>query len=206
MNAIRVWSVLGLVLLSPCVAYCCSCGELSPEEAFQSADAVFVGEVVRVERILERQDQNDAQGNPIYLQKVLTYFQVKDLWKGIETPMTTLSGIENNTCHYAFAEDQTYLVYANKSAESDTLTTTICQLTKVYSDALMAGEIAVWAPQERVKDADFDNSGLIDFKDFLLFVAAFGGTDSRFDLFPDGQVNFADFVKFAKWFGAPAPN
>lgn len=49
--------------------------------------------------------------------------------------------------------------------------------------------------------ADFDDSGRVDYSDFLLFAAAFGSTDPRFDLDDDGNVAFSDFVRFAFLFG-----
>ncbi len=49
--------------------------------------------------------------------------------------------------------------------------------------------------------ADFDDSGRVDFSDFLLFAGAFGSTDPRFDLDDDGNVGFSDFVRFAFLFG-----
>ena len=53
-------------------------------------------------------------------------------------------------------------------------------------------------------NADFNNDGAIDFRDFLLFAERFGARRSdphfnaRFDLFPDGVINFADFVLFVE--------
>ncbi len=53
-------------------------------------------------------------------------------------------------------------------------------------------------------DADFDNDGIVGFRDFLLFAEHFGshiGQDryhSEFDILPDGQINFADFVLFTE--------
>ncbi len=54
---------------------------------------------------------------------------------------------------------------------------------------------------------DFDNSGVVDFPDFLLFVAKFGSRqgdekyDDRFDLDGDGEIGFGDFVNFVANFG-----
>ena len=54
---------------------------------------------------------------------------------------------------------------------------------------------------------DFDNSGNVDFTDFLLFVGAFGsregqeGYDTKYDLNSDGEIGFADFLIFANSFG-----
>lgn len=53
-------------------------------------------------------------------------------------------------------------------------------------------------------DADFDGSGLVDFRDFLLFAEHFGSEfgDNRYndtyDIVPDGTINFADFVLFTE--------
>ena len=55
--------------------------------------------------------------------------------------------------------------------------------------------------------ADFDESGVVDFTDFLLFVSAFGTRegqekyDANYDLNGDGEIGFADFLIFASSFG-----
>ena len=60
---------------------------------------------------------------------------------------------------------------------------------------------------EQVPNPDFDNSGVVDFPDFLLFVARFGARqgdekyEDRFDLDGDGEIGFGDFVNFAANFG-----
>lgn len=51
---------------------------------------------------------------------------------------------------------------------------------------------------------DFDNSGRVDFPDFLLFAGAFGSTEAQFDLDDDGKVAFGDFLIFAGQFGKRA--
>ena len=54
---------------------------------------------------------------------------------------------------------------------------------------------------------DVDNSGRVDFADFLLFVAAFGASagapeyDARMDLSSDSVIDFADFLLFVPVFG-----
>jgi len=53
-------------------------------------------------------------------------------------------------------------------------------------------------------DADFDNDGLVNFRDFILFAEHFGSQlgderyDPEFDLIPDNNINFADFVLFTE--------
>ena len=55
--------------------------------------------------------------------------------------------------------------------------------------------------QVAVSDTDFDGDGRIDFDDFFMFAAAFGGTDPVFDLNKSGRVDFDDFFIFATDFG-----
>ena len=53
---------------------------------------------------------------------------------------------------------------------------------------------------------DFDNSGSVDFPDFLFFVGKFGAQlgednfDSRCDLDANGVIDFSDFLAFAQAF------
>ena len=56
---------------------------------------------------------------------------------------------------------------------------------------------------------DFDNDGLVGFRDFLLFAERFGSHrgdsifDSLFDLDADGSVGFSDFLIFVSFFSPP---
>ena len=58
------------------------------------------------------------------------------------------------------------------------------------------------------RKSDFDNSGAVDFGDFISFAIAFGtragdvAFEPVFDLDEDGQVGFGDFLAFASTFGA----
>lgn len=52
---------------------------------------------------------------------------------------------------------------------------------------------------------DFDDSGLVDFNDFLLFVSSYGTLDSRYDLNNNGVVDFPDFLLFVSEFGNRSP-
>ncbi len=55
--------------------------------------------------------------------------------------------------------------------------------------------------------SDFNSDGKVDFDDFFLFAAAFGGRKGdpgfaeKFDLNGDGGANFDDFFMFAADFG-----
>ena len=50
-------------------------------------------------------------------------------------------------------------------------------------------------------DCDFNNSGKVDFADFIAFSQGYGTTQTQFDLNGDGAVNFRDFVIFAQFYG-----
>ncbi len=49
--------------------------------------------------------------------------------------------------------------------------------------------------------SDFDGNGVIEFADFLLFVSAFGSSESQFDIDGNGSVDFPDFLMFVSVFG-----
>ena len=49
--------------------------------------------------------------------------------------------------------------------------------------------------------SDFNKDGTIDFADFLLFVSAFGSSDSKYDIDGNGAVDFPDFLLFVQVFG-----
>jgi arylsulfatase A-like enzyme len=72
------------------------------------------------------------------------------------------------------------------------------------SSILLVAVIALLVPctlNAQPSSADFDNSGLVDFNDFLLFVAAFGSSDAAFDLDGSALVDFNDFLIFSAAFG-----
>ncbi len=50
-------------------------------------------------------------------------------------------------------------------------------------------------------DCDFNNSGKVDFADFIAFSQGYGTTQPQFDLNGDGAVNFRDFIVFAQFYG-----
>ena len=50
-------------------------------------------------------------------------------------------------------------------------------------------------------DCDFNNSGKVDFADFIAFSQGYGTNQTQFDLNGDGAVNFRDFIIFAQFYG-----
>ena len=65
----------------------------------------------------------------------------------------------------------------------------------------MIQSVAPGLPQIDFAASDFDGNGRVGFSDFLLFVQAFGSTNSTFDLDESGAVDFTDFLVFATAFG-----
>ena len=57
------------------------------------------------------------------------------------------------------------------------------------------------APPVSSLAGDFDNNGVVDFSDFLVFAGAFGTTSATEDLDNSGHVDFSDFLIFAGNFG-----
>ena len=49
-------------------------------------------------------------------------------------------------------------------------------------------------------DIDFDSNGVIDERDFKALTQAFGTNQLRYDLRPDGKVDFQDLLVFVKAF------
>ena len=49
-------------------------------------------------------------------------------------------------------------------------------------------------------DIDFDRNGVIDQRDFQALIQAFGTNQLRYDLHPDGKVDFQDFLIFVTAF------
>ena len=60
-------------------------------------------------------------------------------------------------------------------------------------------------PAKSTAFPDFDDNGIVDFADFLLFVSHFGKAEERYDLNTDGQVDFSDFLIFVSHFGKKDP-
>ena len=68
-------------------------------------------------------------------------------------------------------------------------------LAGAASDGGVIGALPVALP------GDFNGDGAVDFRDFFLFVDAFGTTDPDFDLDDSGRVDFDDFFLFVDNFG-----
>ncbi|MDP6777155.1 MAG: DUF362 domain-containing protein [Candidatus Latescibacteria bacterium] len=114
--------------------------------------------------------------------------------------------LEDNGCtttSYASHIDTAASVY--RLGTNDPSQMDVVRLTNPTSQSSPPVEIDV--DPARVRLADFDGSGKVDFSDFVEFARGFGtsegdaGFNSKFDLDGNGSVGFNDFVQFAQLFG-----
>ncbi len=80
---------------------------------------------------------------------------------------------------------------------------------------VIASYLWTWLPLAHASQSsplpDFDQNGIVDLPDFLLFVEHFGTSrgdetyEDRFDLDSDGAIEFSDFLIFASNFGKTVP-
>ncbi len=87
----------------------------------------------------------------------------------------------------------------------------MAKLFRVHLQTFMIILVALLIqPLSAAPSPDFDESGAVDFIDFLLFVSAFGSRegqekyDAKYDLNGDGAIGFGDFLLFVSDFGRPA--
>ena len=82
--------------------------------------------------------------------------------------------------------------------------------------AVFASSLWVWLPLAHASQCrplpDFDENGVVDISDFLLFVGKFGSKqgdetyEDRFDLDGNGTVDISDFLIFVNDFGKASPD
>jgi hypothetical protein len=157
--ALSVLTVLGVVVLYPpeC-AHACSCAmppgsqKERAERALSDSEAVFSGEVVRIDRPSgPMQSSGDLETDT---------FRVLESWKGpeggtleVKTPVADMS------CGYPFEEGREYLVYASEKPQS--LEVYLCGETKPLSKA--KEDLAALGEGEKPEndDALTDTSGVL---------------------------------------------
>ena len=116
-------AVIAVLMVNP-IANACKCAPPPPpKEALLRADAVFVGTISRVERIVQG-------GQLIGLRATFT---VTRYWKGITTPIVTVTTPPApSICGFDFKTEQSYLIYA--SGAGTEFSTNICTRTKLIRD------------------------------------------------------------------------
>jgi hypothetical protein len=136
----------GAWFVFPNTAHACSCvADYSHEQAFDDAEAVFVGRVLAIDehRGFARQLLRTIpflDNRPSYRSVA---FHVTERWKGVDTNLVTVAtGFGGGDCGFLFAEGETYLVYAHDGDfYGEELATGICSHTEVLrhsEDAITA--------------------------------------------------------------------
>ena len=123
-------------------AYACSCAGVPLERQIKTSDAVFSGEVTRIEP-----DERASDVFPPSLGRVT--FDVKESWKGVsgESVVVYGHGLEAS-CGIEFDESRSYLVYAYRSDRGGegSLQTGLCDSTKPLKQA--EDDLLVLGPPE----------------------------------------------------------
>ena len=125
-------ALLGLALpgvpgpLGASRARACSCAARTPEQAFESASAVFEGQVTGIERSKAGPDG----GAP----ELLVTLRVVRAWKGVDhEQVTVLTAGDEAACGYRFQDGKSYLVYAPPGEPH--LRVSLCSRTRPAAEA-----------------------------------------------------------------------
>ncbi|MEQ9368700.1 MAG: protease complex subunit PrcB family protein [Coleofasciculus chthonoplastes F3-SA18-01] len=118
-----------LFIISAESAQACSCMRATPEQHFESANAVFSGRVVNV-----LTPRRTSQRRQLSLPQKRVMFEVSEVWKGQERRrLMVMTSDSSASCGFNFTEGKSYLVYASRS--DNRLTTSLCSGTKLLSQA-----------------------------------------------------------------------
>jgi hypothetical protein len=127
--------MLVLQLRQPGAAYACLCQSPGPEAEFDSADAVFQGEVVAIERL------NQYEAN--------VTFDVSKGWKGSYKTMVIRQGSAGSCSYYGFVKGREYIVFASDDWSRNSpgaLDTSVCGYTDEVSERMLA-ELKLLQPE-----------------------------------------------------------
>ena len=121
-----VIAVLGVVfLLPPQCASACQCTMPAEKPTLADSEAVFSGEVVRIDRPSPFKSGADLETDT---------FQVSEVWKGPEQrTLEVHTALFGASCGYPFKEGQEYLVYAYTGKRG--LEVDLCNGTQPLSEA-----------------------------------------------------------------------
>ncbi|MEQ8756561.1 MAG: protease complex subunit PrcB family protein [Coleofasciculus sp. G1-WW12-02] len=118
-----------LFIISAESAQACRCLPSTPDQHFESANAVFSGRVVNV--VTPRQNSTRPEFSS---QQKRVMFEVAEVWKGEERRRLMVMTPESSaSCGFNFVEGEYYLVYASISDKN--LTTSLCSGTKLLTQA-----------------------------------------------------------------------
>ena len=124
---VGVFGLIITIVSVPKQVHACSCAAFgSTEEAYEAADAVFVGEVSNFE----------ARGNGIENRDI--EFSITKVFKGgTDAEQTLQTPSDSAACGYEFTKGEKYLVFANRWGDETVgpLTVSLCSMTQLESEA-----------------------------------------------------------------------
>jgi hypothetical protein len=124
-----------LSILPVSLANACSCLPRTPQQNFQSSEAVFSGRVINITNFTRgaRQSYTGSYSSS-EPEAVQVIFEVSKVWKGKSNQNLVVRTAANSAmCGYNFQQGQEYLVYADEAENK--LVTGLCNGTKPLSMA-----------------------------------------------------------------------
>jgi len=128
-----------LLVLLPSLASvvnACTCGGVSPCEAYAGASVVFVGRVTEAGyKSSPRTFPSNAVSTTLTSGRVLAaHFKVEEAFLGVKVGEIEISG-GGTTCDFPFKPGERYLVFAYKNPETGTFHTNICSGTAPLAES-----------------------------------------------------------------------
>lgn len=163
--------IFTFLLLTSNVVYACSCsGYPTVCEAFNSADAVFIGSVERV----QNQTTGDDPGT-VYHGPQVAYIQVEKVFKGIKET-EVIFRTEGSSCDAVYEEGERWLFYAYYDKKNNSWRTHACDrstgLERASDDLLYLYGLPASAKQTRISGTlihyeDYPESGFTRVKNLV---------------------------------------
>ena len=151
-NVLMVSTIMaGLFISLTEPSWACSCiGQSSPSQALFNSAAVFEGYVINISlgsrwvppgisrsATCGLRIARESEGLALCLDdNVVITIEVTAAWKGVEPGLVQIqTPAQGSACGYPFRVGQRYMVYANRTGKDSNLGTSICDSTKLRSDA-----------------------------------------------------------------------
>src|SRR5262245_8449391 len=129
--------LMALIPFAIPTAHACTCGDISPCQAYASASTVFVGLAVKTSTAMVKGSlPPQAISTTLMSHADSVQFRVKEVFLGVRESEIVISG-GGTSCDYPFKVGQEYLVYAYHGADGRTLYTNICSRTAPLTEAAL---------------------------------------------------------------------
>lgn len=122
------------VIFQATSAYACSCLPRTPQQHFETSQAVFAGRVIDVVQPSPVEGNSNQRRPSNSSSEVKVIFEISRIWKGQKRPrIVVMTSSSSASCGYSFQKREQYLVYA--SLQESQLGTGLCSGTKPLSSA-----------------------------------------------------------------------